>query len=398
MASSPDCSDYEDCYDSEMWLPSSPSPPFALETVAEENLCGIPDEVWLKILRMSFGYYSPWHTRRLLILGRVSKKMYSLTKDASLWTEIWIEGQFPPLPIFKAMIDRSTKLRRFVLATKFTPYKEMITYALEKRGDTLEGMLIEHMYGASQVLVDIMEPIQKHGVALRKFLISGWSSKNDEMGVVEVKLAKRQAQLDLVPGDPYAILSALITHLKVEWPNDAEEIGDLTLAGTCSANDVGFESLFLDTLSGGRLFGSREKMVSNGLAPFRGRCPQLREVSFGNWSPCSSNTLVYMMLASLEALQHFTLGNSENSENLDSENYNIEGTIDFFDFVTKRKWHPKVSSLFNITKQIDEEWGEGKLVATRIAEGTQELRDSPLWDTEDEEESGDESESDKSED
>lgn len=105
-----------------------------------------------------------------------------------------------------------------------------------------------------------------------------------------------------------------------------------------------------------------------------------------------------MMLASLEALQHFTLGNSENSENLDSENYNIEGTIDFFDFVTKRKWHPKVSSLFNITKQIDEEWGEGKLVATRIAEGTQELRDSPLWDTEDEEESGDESESDKSED
>ena len=66
MASSPDCSDYEDCYDSEMWLPSSPSPPFALETVAEENLCGIPDEVWLKILRMSFGYYSPWHTREAI--------------------------------------------------------------------------------------------------------------------------------------------------------------------------------------------------------------------------------------------------------------------------------------------------------------------------------------------
>ena len=117
--------------------------------------------------------------RRLLILGRVSKKMYSLTKDASLWTEIWIEGQFPPLPIFKAMIDKSTKLRRFVLATKFTPYKEMITYALEKRGDTLEGMLIEHMYGASQVLVDIMEPIQKHGVALRKFLISGKQYNHD---------------------------------------------------------------------------------------------------------------------------------------------------------------------------------------------------------------------------
>ena len=37
-----------------------------------------------------------------------------------------------------------------------------------------------------------------------------------------------------------------------------------------------------------------------------------------------------------------------------------------------------------------------KLVATRILEGTQQLRDSPLWDTGDEESNG--SESDMSED
>merc|ERR1712037_689576 len=162
-----------------------------------------------------------WNTARLLTLGRVSKKMYSLTKDASLWTEICFKREFPPLPIFKLMIDRSTKLRRMVMETRYMPYKEMITYAVEKRGDTLEDMLIEHRYGASQVLMDIMEPIQRHGVVLRKFLISGWSSKNDEMGVVKFKLAKREAQLEFSPEDPFAILSSLITDLQVDWPEDA---------------------------------------------------------------------------------------------------------------------------------------------------------------------------------
>ena len=143
-------------------------------------------------------------------------------------------------------------------------------------------------------------------------------------------------------------------------------------------------------------------MAANGLVPFRGRCPQLREVHFGNWSPCSSNALVYMMLASLEALRRFTLRNSTNSRNYGSENYNVRGMMDFFDFVTKRKWHPKVRSLFSIGKEIDEEcWLEsGKLVANRVSEGTQQLRDSPLWNTEDEEEEeeSDGRESDPSED
>ena len=154
---------------------STPSPfaAFDLDTTvaAEENLCGIPDEIWLKILRAFLGVVPDM--RRLLRLGRVSKKMYSLTKDASLWTEIWLTRQFPPLPTFKALIDRSTKLRCFFMKTTFTPYEEMITYAMEKRGDTLEDVLIECTYGAPEVLSDIMEPIQRHGVALRKFLISG---------------------------------------------------------------------------------------------------------------------------------------------------------------------------------------------------------------------------------
>ena len=67
------------------------------------------------------------------------------------------------------------------------------------------------------------------------------------MGVVEVKLAKRAAQLELSPEDPLSMLSALVTHLRVDWPNDVEEeIGDLTLApGELSAEEAGLESVFL---------------------------------------------------------------------------------------------------------------------------------------------------------
>ena len=151
--------------------------PFALDViVAGENLCGLPDEIWLKILRMYRGGFP--NIIQLLRLGRVSKKMYLLTKDASLWTEISIDEQFPPLQTFKSFIDWSTKLRKLVLTTTYKPYKEMITYAMEKRGDTIDNILIECsriecMYGAPVVLTEVMEPIQSHGVALRRFLISG---------------------------------------------------------------------------------------------------------------------------------------------------------------------------------------------------------------------------------
>ena len=138
-----------------------------------ENLCGIPDEIWLQILRLYLGYDPD--VGRILRLGRVCKKMYILVRDASLWTEIWITKRFPPLSIVKGLIDRSTRLRRFSVQTPFTPYNEMIKYVMENRGDTVEEIHIECMYtaAAAEVLNEIVEPIQRNGVALRKFQISG---------------------------------------------------------------------------------------------------------------------------------------------------------------------------------------------------------------------------------
>ena len=139
--------------------------------ITTENLCGIPDEIWLKILRFYLGFNPD--VGRLFRLGSVCKKMYVLVRDASLWTEIWITKRFPPLPIFKGLIDRSTRLRRFSVQTPFTPYNEMIKYVMENRGDTVEEIHIECMYTAAEVLNEIVEPIQRNGVALRKFQISG---------------------------------------------------------------------------------------------------------------------------------------------------------------------------------------------------------------------------------
>ena len=100
------------------------------------------------------------------------------------------------------------------------------------------------------------------------------------------------------------------------------------------------------------------------------------------------NPLVYMMLASLGSLQRFALRNSTgwgyNSRYYGCEDYNIEGMINLFDLIAERKWHPTVNSLFSVTKEVDEDGG-WMLVATRISEGTQQVRDSPLWDTDDDE-------------
>ena len=94
-----------------------------------------------------------------------------------------------------------------------------------------------------------------------------------------------------------------------------------------------------------------------------------------------SNALVYMMLASLGSLRRLTLR--------DSENINVKGAIEFLDFVTRRKWHPAVGALFRVAgREADGDCGpeeeSGKLVISRISEGTQRLRDSPLWDTDEE--------------
>ena len=93
-----------------------------------------------------------------------------------------------------------------------------------------------------------------------------------------------------------------------------------------------------------------------------------------------SNALVYMMLASLGSLRRLTLRNSEN--------INVKGAIEFLDFVTRRKWHPAVGALFRVAGREAEgdcgPEGSDKLVIFRTAEGTQQLRDSPLWDTDEE--------------
>ena len=143
----------------------------SITLVTPENLRGIPDEIWLKILRLYLGYDPD--VGRIVRLGRVCKKMYVLVRDASLWTEIWITRRFPPLTTFEGLIDRSTRLRRFSVQTHFTPYKEMIKYVMENRGDKVEEILIECMHGAVEVLNEIAEPIQRNGNALRKFQISG---------------------------------------------------------------------------------------------------------------------------------------------------------------------------------------------------------------------------------
>ena len=89
-----------------------------------------------------------------------------------------------------------------------------------------------------------------------------------------------------------------------------------------------------------------------------------------------SNALVYMMLASLGSLRRLTLRNSEN--------INVKGAIDFLDFVTRRKWRPAVGALFRVAGREEVDGDCGKLVISRISEGTQRLRDAPLWDTEEE--------------
>ena len=269
----------------------------------------------------------------------------------------------------------------------FTPYKEVIAYVMEKRGDTLEKLLVECTYGGQNILLDIIEPIQRHGLALRKFTITGWSADNDEMGVVEVKLAKRDSQLDFSAREPFAIMSTLVTEVKVDWASKEETIGDLTVDHR--GKQLGLEATFLDMLSGGRLARFHQDMMSSrGMVPFLGRCPQLREVEFKKWRQDGSNCLIYLMLTSLKGLRRFTLR--------DSEGYPFKAVMRFYDKVTERKCQPMVTSLFRFTEERDEvSWlRETKLVATRVLEGTLQKRETPLWGSDSDE---DESESEEDE-
>ena len=82
-------------------------------------------------------------------------------------------------------------------------------------------------------------------------MFPGQSSKNDETGVVVVRLAQREAPLEgplLTADDPLAVIAALVTHLRVDWRSGAEtEVGDLTAppAAAKGSDEAGLESVFL---------------------------------------------------------------------------------------------------------------------------------------------------------
>ena len=68
------------------------------------------------------------------------------------------------------------------------------------------------------------------------------------MGLVAVRLAQREKPLEglLTAEDTLAVIAALVTHLRVDWPSGAEaEVGDLTAAAAKGSEEAGLESLFL---------------------------------------------------------------------------------------------------------------------------------------------------------
>ena len=72
------------------------------------------------------------------------------------------------------------------------------------------------------------------------------------MGLVAVRLAQREKPLEglLTAEDTLAVIAALVTHLRVDWPSGAEaEVGDLTAAAAKGSEEAGLESLFLGPLA-----------------------------------------------------------------------------------------------------------------------------------------------------
>ena len=83
------------------------------------------------------------------------------------------------------------------------------------------------------------------------------------MGLVAVRLAQREKPLEglLTAEDPLAVIAALVTHLRVDWPSGAEaEVGDLTAAAAKGSEEAGLQSLFLG--------GGRRPLCCQVLQPF----------------------------------------------------------------------------------------------------------------------------------
>ena len=91
------------------------------------------------------------------------------------------------------------------------------------------------------------------------------------MGLVAVRLAQREKPLEglLTAEDPLAVIAALVTHLRVDWPSGAEaEVGDLTAAAAKGSEEAGLESLFLGAGGGRPLAFMRRPLCCQVLQPF----------------------------------------------------------------------------------------------------------------------------------
>ena len=96
------------------------------------------------------------------------------------------------------------------------------------------------------------------------------------MGLVAVRLAQREKPLEglLTAEDPLAVIAALVTHLRVDWPSGAEaEVGDLTAAAAKGSEEAGLESLFL---GGGASIGTY--VASTMLSSFTTFCKSHRQI------------------------------------------------------------------------------------------------------------------------
>ena len=114
-------------------------------------LMDLPDDMLIRIL----GHVAPrcgdcFEQRAILTLGRVSKRMHELSKRPELYKRLRFRqncrcrsSAFPPTPVFRAIVDRSTMLRRLEVELTDKGQEEMVYYALEKRGSVLGEVTVD---------------------------------------------------------------------------------------------------------------------------------------------------------------------------------------------------------------------------------------------------------------
>ena len=118
----------------------------ALTSLASrEQLCGLPDEIWLKILSF-FVTKTPFpygfsHTK-LLMLGRVCKKMNLLTTATCAMPRGGnVQLEYLTRRVCEALIGRCTMLKKLeVYGIDYEPGRFLCQRALEMRGNILQEL------------------------------------------------------------------------------------------------------------------------------------------------------------------------------------------------------------------------------------------------------------------